>query len=203
MGRANYHARVRFAENGSTWLIRVPRINNSIPQQLIDYLIRSEYATLKFLETTKVPAPRAFGYGIAGDTNNRVGISYILMEEMPGKPWNRQGPRGKRSADNKDKEKVRNGLADILIELKKYEELFGLVLGPMTPKFDGPEQSYPPADNLHRHPCFKAIFGAAQTFDILRWMFEERQDILATFVQRCAVPLKDARPNLIRMRARR
>jgi hypothetical protein len=86
MGCANYHARVRFAENGSTWLIRVPRVNCNIPQQLINYLIRSEYATLKFLETTKVPAPRAFGYGIAGYTSNRVGISYILMEEMPGKP---------------------------------------------------------------------------------------------------------------------
>jgi hypothetical protein len=88
-------------------------------------------------------------------------------------------------------------------ELEKYEELFGLVLGSMIPKVDGSEQSYPPADDLHRRPCFKAIFGAAQTFDILRWMFEERQDILATFVQRCAVPLKDSRPNLIRMRARR
>lgn len=76
-------------------------------------------------------------------------------------------------------------------------------MGSMTPKFDGTEQSYPPAEDLHRQPCFKAIFGAAQTFDILRWMFEERQDILATFVQRCAVPLKDAQPNLIRMRARR
>lgn len=134
MGCANYHARVRFAENGSTWLIRVPRINNSIPQQLIDYLIRSEYATLKFLETTKVPAPRAFGYGIAGDTNNRVGISYILMEEMPGKPWNRQGPRGKRSADNKDKEKVWNGLADILIELKShpFSKAGSLLPGPLA-----------------------------------------------------------------------
>ncbi|KAL3469722.1 hypothetical protein BJX99DRAFT_240794 [Aspergillus californicus] len=79
MGCANYHARVCFAGNGSTWLIRVPRINN-IPQQLIDYLIRSEYATLKYLETTKEPAPRAFGCGIAGDANNKVGISYILME---------------------------------------------------------------------------------------------------------------------------
>ncbi|KAJ5367175.1 hypothetical protein N7541_001116 [Penicillium brevicompactum] len=88
-------------------------------------------------------------------------------------------------------------------ELEKYEELFGLVLGTMTPKDNGPEQSYPPADDLHRRPCFKAIFGAAQTFDILRWMFEERQDILATFVQRCSVPLKDTRLNLIRMRARR
>ncbi|KZF19250.1 hypothetical protein L228DRAFT_251364 [Xylona heveae TC161] len=124
MGCANYHARIRFTDsnNGcSAWLIRVPRMNGSIPQPLIDYLIRSEYATLKFLETTtKVPAPRAFDYGIAGENKNKIGVSYILMEEMPGKPWNMQGPRGKRSADDKDKERVWKGLADILIELQNH-----------------------------------------------------------------------------------
>ncbi|KAJ5953598.1 hypothetical protein N7454_000494 [Penicillium verhagenii] len=90
----------------------------------------------------------------------------------------------------------------LALELEKYEEMLGRVLGSMTPKFAGIEQSYPPAEDLHRQLSFKAIFGAAQTFDILRWMFEERQDILATFVQRC-VPLKDTQPNLIRIRARR
>ena len=118
MGCANYHARIRFTENSSVWLIRVPRMNSSIPQSLVNYLIRSEYATLKFLETTKVPAPRAFDYGIVGDNKNQVGVSYILMEELPGKTWNLQGPRGKRFADDKDKERIWNGLADILIELK-------------------------------------------------------------------------------------
>jgi hypothetical protein len=58
-------------------------------------------------------------------------------------------------------------------ELEKYKELFGYVLGSMTSKVDGLEQSYPLADDLHRHPCFKVIFGVVQTFDILRWMFEE------------------------------
>ncbi|CAL5869452.1 uncharacterized protein PFLUO_LOCUS3681 [Penicillium psychrofluorescens] len=120
MGCANYHARIRFPDDGSVWLIRVPRMNSSIPQSLIDYLVRSEYATLKFLETTKVPAPRAFDYGIASNTNNKVGVSYILMEKMTGKPWNLQGPRGKRFADDKDKERVWNSLADILIELQRH-----------------------------------------------------------------------------------
>ncbi|KAJ5698401.1 hypothetical protein N7462_000406 [Penicillium macrosclerotiorum] len=119
MGCANYHARVRF-ENGPAWLLRVPRINGSIPQQLIDSLIRSEYATLKFLETTQVPAPRAFGYDLASDSNNRLGVSYILIEEMPDKPWNQHGPHGKRSADKNDKNKVWNELADILIKLKSH-----------------------------------------------------------------------------------
>lgn len=52
----------------------------------MDYLIRSEYATLKFLETTRVPAPRVFDYGIACDENNKTGVNYTLMEEMAGKP---------------------------------------------------------------------------------------------------------------------
>ncbi|KAJ5654784.1 hypothetical protein N7490_001787 [Penicillium lividum] len=133
MGCANYHARVRFPESGSVWLIRVPRMNGSIPQSLIDYLIRSEYATLKFLETTKVPAPRAFDYGISGDTNNKVGVSYILMEEMAGRTWNLQGPREKRSADDVDKERAWNGLADILIELKRhpFSKAGSLLPGPL------------------------------------------------------------------------
>lgn len=106
--------------DGTVWLIRVPRVNGSIPQSIIDYLICSEYATLKFLETTKVPAPRAFDYGIAEDENNKVGVSYIFLEEMAGRAWNSQGPHGKRSADGKDKERDWNGLDDILIELKRH-----------------------------------------------------------------------------------
>ena len=35
MGCANYHARIRFPEAGTTWLIRVPRMNNGLPQSLI------------------------------------------------------------------------------------------------------------------------------------------------------------------------
>ncbi|WDK19158.1 hypothetical protein CGRA01v4_10445 [Colletotrichum graminicola] len=54
-GCANYHARVRF-EDGSAWLLRVPRVTGfavGLPSPLAEYLIQSEYATLKFLETTK------------------------------------------------------------------------------------------------------------------------------------------------------
>lgn len=120
MGCGNYHARIRFIADGSVWPIRVPRMASGLPQSLIDYLIRSEYATLKFLETTKVPAPRVFDYGIAGDKGNKVGVSYILMEQIPGKAWTMQGPCGKRFADDNDKKRVWNGLADILIELRRH-----------------------------------------------------------------------------------
>ncbi|KAJ5718543.1 hypothetical protein N7488_004189 [Penicillium malachiteum] len=119
MGGANYHARIRF-ESGAVWLMRVPRTNGSLPQSLIDHLVRSEYATLKFLESTQVPAPRVYDYAIAEEQNNKIGVSYIFMEEMPGRPWNQQGSPGKETADNEDKEKIWSGLADILIELERY-----------------------------------------------------------------------------------
>ncbi|KAE8422712.1 hypothetical protein BDV36DRAFT_310422 [Aspergillus pseudocaelatus] len=105
MGCADYHARIRFPDDGSVLLLRVPRISSSIPQSLADYLIHSEYATLKFLETTNVPAPRVFDYGLASEKDNTVGVSYILMEHMTGRPWIIQGPHGKRFADDTDKER--------------------------------------------------------------------------------------------------
>jgi aminoglycoside phosphotransferase (APT) family kinase protein len=123
MGCANYHARIRFIDDDSVWLVRIPRTtayNLSIPQDLVDYLVRSEYATLKFLETTTVPAPRAFDYGVSSDETNKVGVSYILMEQMPGETWHGQGRHGKRRANNEDRARVWNGLADILIELQRH-----------------------------------------------------------------------------------
>ncbi|KAJ5080941.1 hypothetical protein N7456_013651 [Penicillium angulare] len=136
MGCTNYHARIRFS-NDSIWLIRVPRINGSIPQSLIDYLVRSEYATLKFLETTKVPAPRVYDFGVSNDHND-VGVSYILMEQMPGRPWNGQGPHGKRFANDEDKQKLWDGLADILIELSRHT--FSQI-GSLIPRSSEPEVS--------------------------------------------------------------
>lgn len=65
-GCANVHARLRFDDDGApSWLVRVSRVSGfavGLPVSLADYLIRSEYATLKFLENTSVPAPRAFAY---------------------------------------------------------------------------------------------------------------------------------------------
>ncbi|KAL2126701.1 hypothetical protein VTI74DRAFT_379 [Chaetomium olivicolor] len=53
------------------------------------------------------------------------------------------------------------------------------------------------------NPCFRSFFRAAQGFDVLRWMFEERQDILATFVRQIAVPMAEMQPYVLRSRARR
>ncbi|KAI1174766.1 hypothetical protein F4777DRAFT_371543 [Nemania sp. FL0916] len=137
MGCANYHARIRFHPNkdGSpspsrNWLLRVPRVTSfavGFPEELVEYLVRSEFATLKFLETTSVPAPKAFAYGISSRSNsdNRngeredygVGVSFLLMEELPGRPW--MGNSGD-SVTEEERKKIWRGLGDILAELERH-----------------------------------------------------------------------------------
>jgi hypothetical protein len=53
------------------------------------------------------------------------------------------------------------------------------------------------------NPSFKSIYRMAEVLDALKWMFEERQDILATFVQQIAVPMEAMQPRLDRIRSRR
>jgi hypothetical protein len=121
MWSANYHARIHFDDWSPSWLLCVPRVATfagGIPSSLVEYLVLSEYATLKFLETTAVPAPHAFSYGISGaGTDHGTGVSFILMEELRGTPWVGQGMSGgDASADEKGK--VWGSLADIVMELK-------------------------------------------------------------------------------------
>ncbi|KAH8803685.1 hypothetical protein F5884DRAFT_824465 [Xylogone sp. PMI_703] len=123
MGSGNYHARIHFHDGSPSWLLRVPRVASfaaAVPPSLVEHLIRSEYATLKFLESTAVPAPRAFGYGMQGfGTYHGVGVNFILIEELRGVPWTGQGMSGSKASEDK-KAKIWSGLADILIELQRH-----------------------------------------------------------------------------------
>ncbi|KAI1127017.1 hypothetical protein F5Y10DRAFT_266596 [Nemania abortiva] len=113
-GCANVHARIRFSDGSPSWLMRVPRVTGfavGFPVSLAEYLIRSEYATLKFLENTAVPAPRAFSFGIPSQgTDHGIGVCFLFMEELSGKPWNGEG----------DTAKIWKGLAEIFAELEKH-----------------------------------------------------------------------------------
>ncbi|KAI2028673.1 hypothetical protein LOZ41_005684, partial [Ophidiomyces ophidiicola] len=114
MGCANYHASILF-DSGEEWLVRIPRTSgNALPASLVEYLVASEYATLKFLESTNVPAPKAFGYGLVSDTLNNVGVNYLLMERLPGKPYREY------IANESQKESVLLQLSHILIEMSNY-----------------------------------------------------------------------------------
>lgn len=113
-GCANSHVRIKFEDGSPSWLMRVPRVSGfavGLPVRLAEYLVRSEYATLKFLETTAVPAPRAFSFGIPSEgADFGVGVCFLLMEELPGEPWDGEG----------DTAKVWTSLAGILTELGKH-----------------------------------------------------------------------------------
>lgn len=115
MGCANYHSWIIF-EDGVKWLARIPRVTefSDVPTQLIEYLVESEYATLKFVETLDIPTPRAHGFGLASDPKNDVGVSYILEDAMPGQPF-----KPHQATANK-KARVYSQYADILIELSRH-----------------------------------------------------------------------------------
>ncbi|KAH0372760.1 short chain dehydrogenase, partial [Aureobasidium melanogenum] len=116
MGNANYHAWLIF-DDGDRWLVRTPRtVFCDIPQDMVEYFIASEFATLKFLESTKVPAPRAFGFGLASDENNAVGVSYLLMECLPGKPFNSD----LLGAEPQLQRSILAQFAEILIDISKH-----------------------------------------------------------------------------------
>ena len=79
---ANYHARIRFPDGPTPWLMRVPRVAScavGLPESLAEYLILSEHATPRFLETTAVLAPRAFGYGVRGNGTDKG--DHLLVDE--------------------------------------------------------------------------------------------------------------------------
>ncbi|KAK4652327.1 hypothetical protein QC762_610150 [Podospora pseudocomata] len=111
MGTRNYHLDVEF-EDGVTWIARI-RQPNTTPLPVRNYMIKSEAATLGFLEKTEVPAPRVFDYRLDGP-DNPVGVGYIFMDKLPGVPlrWD--------LASKKQRRKVLDQLADIYIELGRH-----------------------------------------------------------------------------------
>ncbi|KAF4448495.1 Protein kinase-like domain protein [Fusarium austroafricanum] len=113
MGGMNYHIEVRFSD-GITWIARIRRFNaTSPPPALRDYIIRSEVATLKFLEKTNVPAPKVYDFALE-EPDNPVGVGFILMEKLPGKSllWS--------LANEQQREKVISQLTDTFVELQKH-----------------------------------------------------------------------------------
>ena len=121
MGCANYHAWLDFAD-GVQWLVRLPLTTdgNGVPMDLVDHMVASEYATLRFLEqhmgsgVRAVRAPRAHGFGIAGDADNAVGVAYLLEDALPGRPFYEH------NATPEQKHHVYSQYADILAEISLH-----------------------------------------------------------------------------------
>ncbi|KAI0882820.1 kinase-like domain-containing protein [Annulohypoxylon maeteangense] len=113
MGGMNYHIELRF-DDGVKWIARIRRFNaTSPPAELRDHIIQREVATLKFLEQTSAPTPKVFDFTL-DHADNPVGVGYILMEKLPGKPLLEV------SRTKEQMKRVMEQLADVFIELHKY-----------------------------------------------------------------------------------
>ncbi|KAL2129174.1 hypothetical protein VTI74DRAFT_8114 [Chaetomium olivicolor] len=79
------HLPIRFAD-GTFWLARILRDNltSFSSQKLSNEILTSECATLKWLETPGVPAPRLHCYGLRNDPTNKAGVAFMLVDQLPG-----------------------------------------------------------------------------------------------------------------------
>jgi hypothetical protein len=103
-------------DDGVTWFARF-RLDkvSSPPVEARDYILRSEAATMVFLRTqTGVPVPKVFDWAAEADLENEVGMGYILMAKMEGKPLDWQQLTGEQ------KEKVLQGFVDVFLELERH-----------------------------------------------------------------------------------
>ncbi|KAI1132168.1 hypothetical protein F5Y10DRAFT_274984 [Nemania abortiva] len=132
MGGMNYHVEICF-DDGVRWIARIRRFNTtSPPLALRDYILQSEVATLKFLESINVPAPRVFDFALESKSNP-VGVGYILIEKLNGRSlqWSHATPE--------QKNKLMKDLADIFIRLSKHPfKLLGSLDFPAGPSRVGP-----------------------------------------------------------------
>ncbi|KAK4040772.1 hypothetical protein C8A01DRAFT_45974 [Parachaetomium inaequale] len=140
-GGQNCHLDVEFAD-GVTWVARIRLDDPLLPPPAVQaHIFLSEVATLKFLENTAVPAPRMYAYEAADSPGNAVGMSYVLMEKLPGKPldWGRATTEGR--------VRVLEQLADLYLELEKHPiPLTGSLTPTSTSMWGGFAQM----------PCFEA-----------------------------------------------
>lgn len=70
---------------------------------------------------------------------------------------------------------------------------------PLMEDYDDPRNH----DEKHNNPAFRPFFRAAQCYEVMKWLFEHRQDILADFVRQIAVPLHDLQTQVFRFRPTR
>lgn len=120
MGGQNCHVDIVF-NDGVTWLARFGLVEDPTlpPLQVANSIFSSEIATMYDLATAKIRAPRVFHYAKKNDRDNEVGLSYFIMEKLPGKmlDWN--------EASTAQKSKIMEQLADVSqkIEGQPYDKI--------------------------------------------------------------------------------
>lgn len=115
MGGQNCHAEIIFEDNVK-WLARFRlTTTSSPPQEVRDWILRSEAATMTYLQRhTSIPTPKIFDWACESDPRNPLGYGYILMEMLDGNPLDWQ------SATPMEKEKVMQQLVNIFLDIEKH-----------------------------------------------------------------------------------
>ena len=115
MGNQNCHAEITSKDN-IKWLARFRLARTSSPpREVRDWILRSEAATMTYLQRyTSIPTPRIFDWACELDPGNPLGVDYILMEKLDGKPldWHAAIPQ--------QKEKVMQQLVEIYLEIDRH-----------------------------------------------------------------------------------
>ena len=71
-------------EDQVRWLASIP-LATSCHQP--EEITPSHATTLKYLKTqTELPIPHVYHYAVASDPRNPTGVSYVLIQRLPGKP---------------------------------------------------------------------------------------------------------------------
>ncbi|KAI3291268.1 hypothetical protein DTO002I6_6101 [Penicillium roqueforti] len=108
------HLRIIFS-NGTAWLARILRHNyTSFSDDFSNLCLKSECATLKWLEDINVPSPKLYDFGLRNEPENKVGVAYMLIEELPGTPLLLPSP------SEEQLRKLYKSYADILCTIYKY-----------------------------------------------------------------------------------
>ncbi|KAJ5751385.1 uncharacterized protein N7511_008350 [Penicillium nucicola] len=114
MGGMHIHLRIIFSD-GTAWLARILRQNyTSFSDNMSNYCLKSECATLEWLQGINVPSPKLYDFGLRNDPENDVGVAYMLIQELPGTPLLFLSP------SKEQLRKLYNGYAEILCTINKY-----------------------------------------------------------------------------------
>ncbi|KAJ5558471.1 hypothetical protein N7461_002443 [Penicillium sp. DV-2018c] len=115
MGFQNCHAEITFVDNVK-WLARLRLTKTSSPpREVRDWILRSEAATMTYLQqNTCIPTPKVFDWACESDPENLLGIGYILMEKLDGKPLDWQ------AANAEQKEKIMQQLVELFLEIERH-----------------------------------------------------------------------------------
>lgn len=112
-GGFNLHVDIKF-EDGIVWIARFRLLKVNRPSiEKINFDRLSEVATYRLLHQTTLPVPAVYDFALDGSEDNPVGVGYILLQKLPGRPMNWA------HASAEQKNHIFQQLRDIYIEIEK------------------------------------------------------------------------------------